>query len=107
MNITAKIVKTFSSATAKGKVLAIADAVIENAFVIHGIKIIDGEKGVFMSMPNEQYKNKEGKLMYSDVFHPISSEARESLHKAVFEAYANNLDKTINDDYSFAMPEMY
>lgn len=106
MNITAKIVKTFDQVSTKNKVLAIADAVFDDAFVIHGIKIINGEKGMFMSMPNEQYKNKEGKSMYSDIFHPISTDARESLHDAVFKAYACSLDKSFNEDHSLEISEM-
>jgi len=82
MRITATIRKTFES----GNVKAIADATIDDAFAIHGIKVIEGEKGVFMSMPNDKWKNKDGEIKYTDIVHPINSEARAQLFTAVSDA---------------------
>ncbi len=101
MNIKVKIVKTFNSGS-KGKVLAIADAVIEDAFAIHGLKVVDGEKGFFLSMPNSHYTNKDGESKYSDVFHPINAEARKELQSAVYEEYVKTFSNTVKEDYSLA-----
>ncbi|HPE96189.1 MAG TPA: SpoVG family protein [Bacillota bacterium] len=82
MKITATIKKVLDHGTVK----AIADATIDDAFAIHNIKVIDGEKGVFMSMPGEKWTNKDGETKYSDIVHPINSEARAQLFKAVTDA---------------------
>ena len=67
-------------------VKAIASANIANAFAIHGLKVCDSQKGLFVSMPNTKYE-KNGKAQYSDVFHAITKEARDSLNNAVLSAY--------------------
>ena len=82
MKITATIRKTFD----KGKVRAIADATIDYAFAIHNIKVIDSANGTFMSMPNEKWTNKDGETKYTDIAHPVNSEARAALFKAVSDA---------------------
>jgi stage V sporulation protein G len=64
-----------------------ATVTIGGDFAIHGIKIIDGKKGVFVSMPNRKGKNKEGGDEYFDVAHPTTKEARKQLVDAVLGAY--------------------
>ena len=87
MKITAIIRKTFEN----GNVKAIADATIDDAFAIHNIRVIEGEKGMFMSMPSEKWTNKNGEIKYTDVCHPINAEARAQLFKAVTDAYEAKL----------------
>ena len=70
------------------KTKAFASATIGNAFAIHGIKIVEGEKGLFISMP----QRKEGED-YKDVFHPITAEAREELNNQILEAYEQKLQE--------------
>lgn len=74
----------------ESKTKAFASANIGNAFAIHGIKIMDGEKGLYVSMPSRSYQ-KDGKTEYADVFHPVSAEARTELNKAVLNAYDQEL----------------
>ncbi|HBR32390.1 MAG TPA: septation protein SpoVG [Clostridiales bacterium] len=64
------------------KVKAVINAVFDNSFVVHGIKIIDSEKGLFVVMPNIKVGDK-----HKDTFHPINQEARKQLCEAIFEAY--------------------
>ena len=76
----------------ESKVKAFVSANIGNAFAIHGIRIIETDKGSFVSMPSNCYK-KNGKLEYSEVFHPISKEAHAELEKSVMAAYEAKLEE--------------
>ncbi|HPE95752.1 MAG TPA: SpoVG family protein [Bacillota bacterium] len=86
-----KITATIRKVLDRGMVKAIADATIDDAFAIHNIKIIDGEKGMFMSMPSDKWTNKDGETKYTDIVHPVNSEARAQLFKAVSDAYEAKL----------------
>ena len=70
------------------KTKAFASVNIGDAFAVHGIKIIEGEKGLFVSMP--QRKDVED---YKDVFHPITAEAREEMNKQILDAYEQKLQE--------------
>ena len=67
----------------EGKMKAVASITIENEFVVHDIKIIDGEKGLFIAMPSR--KTAEGE--YRDIAHPISSETRTRIQDLILEKY--------------------
>ena len=59
----------------EGKMKAVVSITIENEFVIHDIKVIEGEKGLFIAMPSRKASDGE----YRDIAHPINSETRESI----------------------------
>ena len=65
------------------KLKAFANVTFDNAFVIRGMKIINGNKGFFLSMPSK--KRSDG--TYQDVAHPVNSEMRRMLEERVLEAY--------------------
>ena len=69
--------------TKEGNMKAVASVTLDNEFAIHDIKIIEGDKGLFIAMPSR--KTPEGE--YKDIAHPISHEAREVLQTAVLDAY--------------------
>ena len=69
---------------------AIASANIANAFAVHGIKVCDSPKGLFVSMPSSSYK-KNGQTQYSETFHAVTKDARDALNNAVLEAYEQRL----------------
>lgn len=69
--------------TKEGKMKAVVSITIDEEFVVHDIKVIDGDKGLFIAMPSR--KTEEG--IYRDIAHPISSESRECLQKMILEAY--------------------
>lgn len=95
MDIKAKVVKTFD----KGTVKAVCDVTLDNKFVIHGVKLIKGDKGDFVSMPSESWKNKKGETQYSDIAHPVDAATRSALHRAVSDAYYDHIHPmTQNDD---------
>ncbi|MCR5301275.1 MAG: septation regulator SpoVG [Lachnospiraceae bacterium] len=69
--------------TKEGNMKAVASVTLDNEFAIHDIKIIEGDKGLFIAMPSR--KTPEGE--YRDIAHPISHEVREVLQKEILEAY--------------------
>ncbi len=69
---------------------AFASANIGGAYAIHGIKVVDGSKGLFVSMPSTSY-TVNGETHRPDTFHPITAEAREDLNNAVLKAYEQEL----------------
>ena len=68
---------------------AFADVVIDDSVVIHGIGVVENEKGRHISMPHSMWTNKDGEKINRDIAHPISSSARNLMQTAVFEAYDN------------------
>ena len=79
-------------------ILATASANIGKAFAVHGIKVMDSKKRIFVSMPQSSYTNAEGETKYREVFHPISSEARQELYDAVMNAYEEKLAEVESED---------
>ncbi len=75
--------------TKDSKMKAVVSVAFDNEFVVHDIKVIEGEKGLFVAMPSK--KSNDGE--YRDVAHPITSEARERLQKAIIEAYEKALSE--------------
>ena len=65
------------------KMRAVASITIDDVFVIHDIKIIDGEKGLFIAMPSK--KGADGE--YRDIAHPINSDTRVMLQDVILEAF--------------------
>ena len=68
-------------------VLANASVTFGGVFVVTGLKVIDGKKGVFVSMPQYKYKGE-----WKDSCFPITGEFREELSEAVLEAYADEVE---------------
>lgn len=72
------------------KIKAFASANIAGAFAIHGIRVIDSQKGLFVQMPQESYQ-KNGRTEYTDIFHPVTADARAELYGTVLTAYEQSL----------------
>ncbi|MCR5304032.1 MAG: septation regulator SpoVG [Lachnospiraceae bacterium] len=66
-----------------GKLKAVASITIDNVFVVHDIKVIEGDKGLFIAMPSK--KSTDGE--YRDIAHPIDSDTRASLQKLILDEY--------------------
>ncbi len=98
-NITARIDRLVNQTDSNVK--AYASVNIGGMFAVHGIKVIDSVKGIFVSMPQSSYK-KDGKMQYSEICHPITAEARNELIDKVTEAYEAKLSEEQNTDN---MPE--
>lgn len=77
-----------------GKMKAVVSVTFDDAFVVHDIKIIEGQTGLFVAMPSR----KVGEADYRDIAHPINSQMRSELQKIIFNAYENA--RLENDDES-------
>ena len=83
MDIKAKLVKAFDS----GKIKATFDVTLDDKFAIHGVKLVKGDKGDFVSMPFNSFKTRNGETKYEDVAHPLDAATRSQLYRAVQDAY--------------------
>ena len=80
MNITDVRVRKISK---EGKMKAVVSVTIDDEFVVHDIKVIEGDKGLFIAMPSRRSSDGE----YRDVAHPIDTSTRERLQAVILEAY--------------------
>lgn len=71
----------------KRGIKAFANVLIDNAIIIHNVRVIETEKGRFLAMPYYKFTNESGDEVQHDVVHPISNDARLELEEAVFGAY--------------------
>ncbi|HHX96937.1 MAG TPA: septation regulator SpoVG [Clostridia bacterium] len=67
----------------EGKMKAIVSITFDDAFVVHDVKVVEGNNGLFVAMPSRKMPDGE----FRDIAHPISSEAREIIQTAVLKAY--------------------
>jgi len=67
----------------EGRMRAIASITIDNEFVVHDIRVIDGNNGMFVAMPSKRTPDGE----FRDIAHPISSSTREKIQAAVLVEY--------------------
>jgi len=87
------------------KIKAIADVSFEGGFRVTGIKVCQGNKGLFLGMPSNSYTNSDGEKKYTDIFFPTTKEAREALTKEVISKYKAELSQTQDQTASEAPPE--
>ena len=80
MNITDVRVRRVAK---EGKMKAVVSITIDEELVVHDIKVIEGEKGLFMAMPSRKATDGE----YRDIAHPINSETRERIQGIILEKY--------------------
>ncbi len=83
MNITDVRVRKISD---EGKMKAVVSVTFDDEFVVHDIKVIDGQNGLFIAMPSR----KMGDGDYRDIAHPLSSETRNRMKDAILQAYEND-----------------
>ncbi len=72
----------------EGKMKAIVSVTLDDEFVIHDIKVIEGDKGLFIAMPSKKTSDGE----YRDIAHPINSSTRESIQKIILDSYEKALE---------------
>ena len=73
--------------TKEGKMKAIVSITIDDEFVVHDIKVIEGEKGLFIAMPSKKATDGE----YRDIAHPINQSTRENIQKIILDRYVKAL----------------
>ncbi len=86
MNITDVRIKKFNG---ENRLKAIAAITIDDCFVVHELRVIDGKDGLFVAMPSRKMPNGE----FKDVAHPINQETRNHIEGVVIEAYHNLEDE--------------
>jgi stage V sporulation protein G len=74
-----------------GKMKAVVSITIDNEFVIHDIKVIEGEKGLFIAMPSRRSADGE----YRDIAHPINSDTRTRIQDLILTKYAETPEDEI------------
>ena len=90
MNITDVRVRKVAK---EGKMKAVVSITIDDEFVVHDIKVIEGEKGLFIAMPSRRALDGE----YRDIAHPINSATREGIQRIILEKYEEVIQIEEND----------
>ena len=72
----------------EGKMRAVVSITIDEEFVVHDIKVIEGEKGLFIAMPSRRAADGE----YRDIAHPINSQTRESIQRMILDKYQEEIE---------------
>ena len=71
----------------EGRMKAVVSITIDNEFVVHDIKVIEGEKGLFIAMPSKKAADGE----YRDIAHPINSQTRDKIQNMILDSYQKAL----------------
>ena len=87
MNITDVTVRLVGK---EGKMKAVASITIDGVFAVHDIKIIDGEKGMFIAMPSRKTLDGE----YRDIAHPINQDTRSILQTLILDKYYKEISNS-------------
>ena len=90
MNITDVRVRRVAK---EGKMKAVVSITIDEEFVVHDIKVIEGEKGMFIAMPSRRASDGE----YRDIAHPINSGTRERIQNIILEKYEEALNEEVEE----------
>ena len=80
--------------TKEGKMRAVVSITIDDVFVVHDIKVIEGEKGLFIAMPSRKASDGE----YRDIAHPINSETRDKIQSLILEKYQEVASESEDDE---------
>jgi stage V sporulation protein G len=80
MEITKVVVRKVSN---MNRVKAMASVTFDDEFVVHDIRVVEGDKGFFIAMPSRRLPNGQ----YRDIAHPIKSETRQKIQEAVMEEF--------------------
>lgn len=78
-----QITKVTLRPVAMNKVVAIASIVIDDCFVVHDLRVVNGDKGVFVAMPSRKLPNGD----FRDICHPINTDARNAIQAAVLDQF--------------------
>ncbi len=73
----------------EGRMKAIVSITLDEEFVVHDIKVIEGDKGLFIAMPSKRTADGE----YKDIAHPINASTREAIQEVILESYRKALEE--------------
>ena len=91
MNITDVRVRKVAK---QGKMKAVVSVTFDNEFVVHDIKVIEGDKGLFIAMPSK--KSADGE--YRDIAHPINSDTRQLMQQMILDSYEKAAADSAQDE---------
>jgi len=77
----------------EGKMKAVVSITIDDEFVVHDIKVIEGEKGLFIAMPSRKASDGE----YRDIAHPINSSTRDFIQRMILQRYEEVVAETADE----------
>ncbi len=77
----------------KGNKLANASITLDDAFVIRNLSVMNGSKGIFVSMPSQRGLDRDGNEKYYDTAFPLSADLRSEINKVVLDAYSEKLNE--------------
>ena len=77
----------------EGKLRAYVSITFDDSFVVHDLRVIDGNKGMFVAMPSKRLPNGDHK----DIAHPINTEIREKIQNAVLDVYQKETEEALQD----------
>ncbi len=77
--------------TEEGKMRAIVSITLSDQFVVHDVRVIEGNNGLFVAMPSKRTPNGE----FRDIAHPINTETRAFIQEAVLEVYQKEISETL------------
>lgn len=80
--------------TKEGKLKAVVSITMDEEFVVHDIKVIEGEKGLFIAMPSKKAADGE----YRDIAHPINSGTRERIQSMILAKYEEAMREEFVED---------
>lgn len=88
---------------------AFASITVGGAVAVHGLRVMDSKKGLFVSMPSYSYEDHNGETKYADYAHPISKEVRDAINTKVLDAYEQALEEseTENEGEGYGESEDY
>jgi DNA-binding cell septation regulator SpoVG len=89
-------VKVYPVKEPKNNVVAFSSVTLSECFAVTGIKIVDGEKGLFVAMPSAP----DGKRGFRDTCFPLTADLRKRFNESVLSGYAAEIGKTVNDKES-------
>ena len=82
----------------EGKMRAVVSVTFDDEFVVHDIKVIEGQNGLFIAMPSR----KMGEGDFRDIAHPLTSETRNRIKDAIFEEYEKVLEEKAEEETALA-----
>ena len=91
MNITDVRIRKVSD---EGKMKAVVSITIDDEFVVHDIKVIEGEKGLFIAMPSRKATDGE----YRDIAHPINSTTRDNIQNIILDKYQEVMEADVVEE---------
>lgn len=98
MNITDVRIRKINS---DGKMKAIVSVTFDEEFVVHDIKVIDGQNGLFIAMPSRKTPDGE----FKDIAHPINTQTRERIQTAILNEYQDILREDEEKEEKYAAEE--